>query len=67
MIFNTDCLKISFILSLMEGGTARAWKQVKVTDYMGTGGTFPSYANFLAILRAAFTAANRQGHAKLLM
>jgi hypothetical protein len=62
-IYDNDKKKISYILSLMEGGTAGDWAQMKATQFMApvaagaTAGTtnWSTYDDFLRIDRSLYS------------
>jgi Ty3 transposon capsid-like protein/Zinc knuckle len=61
-IYNTDRLKIGFILSYMNDGEAANWKEyyLNTLEDPNTGmPNFPTLVTFLADVRKAFRAANR--------
>jgi hypothetical protein len=61
-IYNTDRLKIGFILSYMNDGEAANWKEyyLDTLEDPNTGMTnFPTLVTFLADVRKAFQAADQ--------
>jgi hypothetical protein len=72
-IYDTDKKKVSYVLSMMEGGTAGDWAQIRTDQYIGrpaAGNTaavpaaWPPYDTFLTELITAFTPADKQAEAR---
>jgi Zinc knuckle/Retrotransposon gag protein len=72
-IYDTNKKKVSYILSMMEGGTAGDWAQIRTEQYIGRPAqagqpavppTWPGYDAFLTELIAAFTPADKQAEAR---
>ena len=70
-IYDDDKKKVSYILSMMEGGTAGDWAQMKTDQYLGdptatpaVPEAWPAYNTFLRELLNAFTPADKQAEAR---
>ena len=56
-----DKKKILFVLFYMTEGTAEAWKEVYMDEKNGSYGT---YADFIDVIKKAFSAADAEGEAR---
>ena len=61
--FNHDDKKIIFVLSLIMGGTAKAWKENWLTTKIAAG-DLGTYENFKMTLTKAFTPIDKGGYAR---
>ena len=67
-IYDTDCKKIIFALTNMEGGTAGPWRQIKLLGYFNRTNTgFPSWKDFQELMRTTFIAVDVHNVAQLSM
>jgi hypothetical protein len=63
--YDDDTKRVAFMLALMNGGTAKAWKEAYVADILNAKkGTFPKHDDFVKDLKKAFLPGDPEGDAR---
>ena len=62
--YDTNQKKVAFALSFMNSGTAAAWKETKLQDYLAKS-TFPTWASFKIEVDAAFSPISAAAEARM--